>query len=69
LTLLTLVPRQLLIADEHVGIQGNGNQDVQSWFHSQEINVLVDSASVCAEWLDAINANQVRFLPTAGTLV
>lgn len=28
---------KLMIVDECVGIQGNGNQDSQSWFHSQEI--------------------------------
>ncbi|KAK4698639.1 hypothetical protein P7C70_g7636, partial [Phenoliferia sp. Uapishka_3] len=49
---------KLLIVDECVGIQGNGNQDVQSWFHSQEINALIDSEQVCKEWLEAIHTNQ-----------
>ncbi|KAL8281037.1 hypothetical protein RQP46_006716 [Phenoliferia psychrophenolica] len=53
---------KLLIADEHIGIQGNGNQDVQSWYHSQEINVLIDSEVVCKEWLDAIHSNQNSLL-------
>lgn len=29
--------------DDEVLIIGNGNQDSQSWFHSQEVNVMVDS--------------------------
>ena len=29
--------------DDQVLIIGNGNQDSQSWFHSQEVNVMVDS--------------------------
>ncbi|KAL7424757.1 hypothetical protein Q5752_000441 [Cryptotrichosporon argae] len=49
---------KLMIVDGHVGMQGNGNQDSQSWYHSQEINVLVDSELVCREWRDAIDANQ-----------
>ena len=39
-------------------MQGNGNQDTQSWFHSQEINVLLDSPLVCSEWRQAIDSNQ-----------
>ncbi|KAK2067230.1 hypothetical protein P8C59_000988 [Phyllachora maydis] len=49
---------KLLIADEHVGVQGSGNQDTQSWFHSQEVNVMVDSAPVCAAWRDGLRRNQ-----------
>ena len=49
---------KLLIADDHVGIQGSGNQDTQSWYHSQEINILIDSAEVCAKWREAIERNQ-----------
>jgi flagellar basal body P-ring protein FlgI len=30
-----------MIVNEHIGIQGNGNQDTQSWFHSQEINAML----------------------------
>lgn len=51
---LTRVP----VVDGHVGIQGNGNQDTQSWFHSQEINVMLDSPLICGEWRDAIDSNQ-----------
>ncbi|KAK0715242.1 hypothetical protein B0H67DRAFT_237017 [Lasiosphaeris hirsuta] len=49
---------KLMIVDEHIGIQGNGNQDTQSWFHSQEINVMLDSAEVCGAWIDGLRRNQ-----------
>lgn len=49
---------KLLIADGHVGIQGSGNQDTQSWYHSQEINILVDSAELCRKWREGIERNQ-----------
>ena len=44
--------------DEQIIIQGNGNQDTQSWFHSQEINVLIDSPLLAREIRDAIDSNQ-----------
>lgn len=49
---------KVMIVDEHIGIQGNGNQDTQSWFHSQEINVMIDSAMVCKGWIDGLRRNQ-----------
>lgn len=49
---------KLMIVDEHIGIQGNGNQDTQSWYHSQEVNVMLDSYDVCAAWADGIRRNQ-----------
>lgn len=49
---------KLLIADGHIGIQGSGNQDTQSWYHSQEINILIDSAEVCRKWREGIERNQ-----------
>ncbi|KAJ5129814.1 uncharacterized protein N7515_005853 [Penicillium bovifimosum] len=49
---------KLMIVDEQIAIQGNGNLDTQSFFHSQEINVLIDSAVVCRAWTDLINRNQ-----------
>jgi phosphatidylserine/phosphatidylglycerophosphate/cardiolipin synthase-like enzyme len=49
---------KVLIADSHIGIQGNGNQDTQSYYHSQEVNILIDSASVCAAWEEALRRNQ-----------
>jgi len=44
--------------DDQVAIQGNGNQDTQSWYHSQEINIMVDSPEMCAEWRAGIENNQ-----------
>ena len=49
---------KLLIADGHIGIQGSGNQDTQSWYHSQEINVLIDSEEICRKWREGIERNQ-----------
>lgn len=49
---------KLLIVDGAVGIQGSGNQDTQSWCHSQEINVMVDSPEICAKWRDGVELNQ-----------
>ncbi|PGH32106.1 hypothetical protein GX50_05122 [[Emmonsia] crescens] len=49
---------KLMIIDEHIAIQGSGNLDTQSIFHSQETNVLLDSAEVCQIWLDSIRRNQ-----------
>ncbi|KAF4958007.1 hypothetical protein FSARC_11136 [Fusarium sarcochroum] len=49
---------KLLIVDGSVGIQGSGNQDTQSWFHSQEINVMVDSTEICRKWREGIDRNQ-----------
>jgi phosphatidylserine/phosphatidylglycerophosphate/cardiolipin synthase-like enzyme len=49
---------KLLIADEQVAIQGSGNQDTQTWYHSQEVNVMVDSAEVCKVWRTGIERNQ-----------
>ncbi|KUI56836.1 hypothetical protein VP1G_04219 [Cytospora mali] len=49
---------KLMIVDEHIGIIGNGNQDTQSWFHSQEINVMLDSEHVCRAWIDGLRRNQ-----------
>jgi len=47
-----------MIVDEHIGIQGNGNQDTQSWYHSLEVNVMIDSAAVCKAWLEGLRRNQ-----------
>jgi phosphatidylserine/phosphatidylglycerophosphate/cardiolipin synthase-like enzyme len=49
---------KLLIADGRVGVQGSGNQDTQSWYHSQEINIMIDSEKVCGEWREGIERNQ-----------
>lgn len=49
---------KLLIADGHIGMQGSGNQDTQSWYHSQEINVVIDSEEICRKWREGIERNQ-----------
>lgn len=47
-----------MIVDEHIAIQGSGNQDTQSWYHSQEVNIMLDSPHVCNIWLQGIRQNQ-----------
>lgn len=49
---------KILIVDDHVGIQGSGNQDTQSWYHSQEINIMLDSEEICRKWREGIERNQ-----------
>ncbi|EXJ82193.1 hypothetical protein A1O3_06006 [Capronia epimyces CBS 606.96] len=49
---------KLMIVDGHIGIQGNGNQDTQSWYHSQEVNVMIDSELVVGKWMEGIRQNQ-----------
>ncbi|KAF2015791.1 phospholipase D active site motif protein [Aaosphaeria arxii CBS 175.79] len=49
---------KLMIVDGHVGIIGNGNQDTQSWFHSMEVNLMIDSKEVCGDWIEGIRRNQ-----------
>lgn len=49
---------KLMIVDSAVAIQGSGNQDTQSWFHSQEVNVMIDSKDVCRAWREGIERNQ-----------
>ncbi|POR39603.1 Uncharacterized protein TPAR_00210 [Tolypocladium paradoxum] len=49
---------KLLIVDNLVGIQGSANQDTQSWFHSQEVNIMVDSREICEKWMGGIDRNQ-----------
>lgn len=49
---------KLMIVDSAVAIQGSGNQDTQSWFHSQEVNVMIDSQVVCKVWREGIERNQ-----------
>lgn len=44
--------------DGQVAIIGSGNQDTQSWFHSQEINVMVDSKQIVGEWDRGLRRNQ-----------
>ncbi|KAK6344384.1 hypothetical protein TWF696_008021 [Orbilia brochopaga] len=49
---------KLMVVDGQIGIQGSGNQDTQSWYHSQETNVMIDSKDVVTEWLWGIRSNQ-----------
>lgn len=49
---------KFMAVDDEVGIQGNGNQDTQSWFHSQEINVMIDNKKIVNEWMHALVSNQ-----------
>ena len=49
---------KIMVIDSHIGIQGNGNQDSQSWYHSQEINAMIDSASVCEQWIEGLRRTQ-----------
>jgi len=32
--------------------------DTQSWFHSQETNVMIDSAQLVKEWKEVFEANE-----------
>jgi len=49
---------KFLQVDDHVGILGNGNQDTQSWYHSCEVNVMVDSKAIVDDWMAAIYRQQ-----------
>ena len=49
---------KFMAIDDSVGIQGNGNQDTQSWFHSQEINVMIDSRKIVQDWMNCLISNQ-----------
>lgn len=49
---------KLMIIDEEIRIQGNGNQGSQSWYHSQEINVMLQSKEVCGNWIDGLRRCQ-----------
>lgn len=49
---------KLMIVDERIGIVGSGNQDTQSWYHSQEVNVMLESEEVCLAWIDGLRRIQ-----------
>lgn len=49
---------KIMIIDEEIGIQGSGNQDSQSWYHSQEMNVMLDSPQVVRYWVEGLRRNQ-----------
>lgn len=49
---------KFLAVDGHLAMFGSGNMDTQSWFHSQEINIVVDSETIVKEWVECITKNQ-----------
>ncbi len=49
---------KVMIVDGHIGIQGNGNQDTQSWYHSQEINIMCDSELIVGKWMEGLRQNE-----------
>jgi len=53
---------KFMSVDDQIAILGSGNHDTQSWFHSQEVNVMVDSPELVSSWLHGINANQNTLL-------
>lgn len=48
---------QLILAPSY-----GSSLDTQSWFHSQEVNLMVDSQSLVSEWLQGLNSNQNTLL-------
>ncbi|CAF4643135.1 unnamed protein product [Rotaria socialis] len=44
--------------DGQVAIMGNANMDSLSWFHSQEVNAMIDSPMIVKYWMDALYRNQ-----------
>ncbi|OZJ05616.1 hypothetical protein BZG36_01491 [Bifiguratus adelaidae] len=52
---------KFMAIDRKIVIAGNGNMDTQSWLHSEEINVIVDSEQITEEWLEALHRNQDTF--------
>ncbi|KAK4054425.1 hypothetical protein OIV83_000919 [Microbotryomycetes sp. JL201] len=49
---------KFMAVDDQCAIVGNGNLDTQSFMHSQEANVLVDSPQVVKDWLEQLRTNQ-----------
>jgi len=49
---------KFMCVDGRVAVLGNGNQDTQSWFHSQETNIMLDSEEWCTEFVAALEHNQ-----------
>jgi len=52
---------KFMVVDDQITIFGNGNQDTQSWYHSQELNVMADSADLAKEWMELYRRNQSTF--------
>ncbi|GAA5893943.1 uncharacterized protein JCM6883_003679 [Sporobolomyces salmoneus] len=49
---------KFLGVDGQCAILGNGNLDSQSFWHSQEANILVDNPQIVADWMDQLRTNQ-----------
>lgn len=49
---------KFLSADNQIAIFGNGNQDTQSWYHSQECNVMIDDPIMIKNLIDQLESNQ-----------
>ncbi|SCZ88120.1 BZ3500_MvSof-1268-A1-R1_Chr2-1g04202 [Microbotryum saponariae] len=49
---------KFMSVDGSVGICGNGNQDSQSFMHSQEANIMIDDATIVGDWMDQLETNQ-----------
>ncbi len=49
---------KFMAVDLQVCIMGSGNMDTQSWFHSQETNVMVDSQQAARQWRNIFEQNQ-----------
>ncbi|KAF2093202.1 phospholipase D/nuclease [Rhizodiscina lignyota] len=58
---------KIMVIDGHVGIAGNGNLDTQSFYHSQEVNIMIDSPTICAAWLEGIRRNENTHLYGKGS--
>ncbi|TNY24646.1 hypothetical protein DMC30DRAFT_345314 [Rhodotorula diobovata] len=49
---------KFMSVDGQCAIVGNGNLDSQSFWHSQEANILVDNPQLVADWMDQLRTNQ-----------
>ena len=49
---------KFMAVDSQVCVMGSGNMDTQSWFHSQETNVMLDSQQVAQQWRNLFERNQ-----------
>ena len=52
-TRVSIIARSLLIIASH-----KHPPDTQSWYHSQEVNVMIDNPAVCKDWRDTIRRVQ-----------
>ncbi|GAA5983494.1 hypothetical protein JCM10908_000308 [Rhodotorula pacifica] len=49
---------KFMSVDGQCAIVGNGNLDSQSFWHSQEANILIDNPQIVADWMDQLRTNQ-----------